>query len=63
MITCISPGGRCERSYLPRLSHFSLVQAQGEVVINRMHRKNIPNIIISLQNYKKHSKLLPVSNL
>ena len=33
------PGRRRGRSYLPKLSHFSLFQAQGEVVL---HRKNTP---------------------
>ena len=30
------------RSYPPKLSHFSLYQAQREVVLHRIYRKNIP---------------------
>ena len=36
------PGMRRSRSYLPKLSHFSLFQVQGEVVLHRIYRKNIP---------------------
>ena len=45
------PGGRRGRSYLPKLSHFSLFQAQGEVVLHRIYRKNIP------KDYRFSSKL------
>ena len=34
--------GRHGRSYLPKLSHFSLFQAQGEVVLHKVYRKNVP---------------------
>ena len=35
-------GERRGRSYLPKLSHFSLFQDQGEVVLHRIYRMNIP---------------------
>ena len=35
------PGGRHGRSYLPKLSHFSLFQARIEVVLHRINRKKI----------------------
>ena len=39
------------RSYLPKLSHFSLFQVQGEVVLHRIYRKN------SSKDYHFSSKL------
>ena len=36
------PGGRHRTIHLPKLSHFSLFQARGEVVLHRIYRKNIP---------------------
>ena len=38
------PGGRRGRSCLPKLFHFSLFQAEGEVVLHRIYRKNIPKV-------------------
>ena len=37
-----NPVGRRGWRYLPKLSYFSLFQAQGEVVLHRIYRKNIP---------------------
>ena len=45
------PGGRRGRSDLPILSYFSLFQAQGEVVLYWIYRKNI------LKDYHFSSKL------
>ena len=36
------PAGRSGRNYLPKLSHFSFFQAQWEVVLHSIYRKNIP---------------------
>ena len=55
MVTRGHPGGK--------LSHFSLFQAQGELVLHRIYRKNIPKDNHFSQKLQKESKLLPVSNL
>ena len=53
------PGGRHGRSYLPKLSHFSLFQAQGEVVLHRIYRKNIAKDYHFSSKLKKTIKTSP----
>ena len=49
------PRGRRGQSGLPKLSHFSHFQAQGEVVLHGIFRKTVA----SLQNYRKWVKISP----
>ena len=56
--------GKRGRSYLPKLSHFSLYQAQGEVVLHRIYRQNIPKDYHFSSKLQKTVKTSPsVSNL
>ena len=53
------PGGRCGRSYLPKLSHFSLFQARGEVILHSIYRKNIPKDYHFSSKLQKTAKTSP----